>query len=389
MKNYYLSEKGELCREKIKGVYQIPAGVREIESRCFWYEKEMEGVVIPNGLERIGRQAFWGSSIRETIELPTTIKEIGAGAFSENEYLTHVTIPGGVRKVSRFLFCGCERLETIVLEEGVEEIGDFAFEGTNNLLHLFLPKSIKKINSRAFPKRREFYIFYAGNKEEWDRVMFSDQREKSKNKYVIVYNEFNLPKMPKNNNRAVDTNVVERAIIDGVLKRQDRNSPKLVPAGTIRLEDEFYYATDLAEIILPKGLKEIGDACFAGYMGKTIVLPESVEKIGACAFECCQNLKEVTIPSGVRVLETCIFNNCRKLKRLNLQEGLEEIGMWVIKNTSIKEITLPNSLKTMRYLSLGGCKNLKTIVYKGTNKNIINSLKLKRQYSNLELILND
>ncbi|MBR6750659.1 MAG: leucine-rich repeat protein, partial [Clostridia bacterium] len=85
--------------------------------------------------------------------------------------------------------------------------------------------------------------------------------------------------------------------------------------------------------------------------------------------------------------ETCIFNNCRKLQRLNLQEGLEEIKMWVIKNTSIEEITLPNSLKTMSYEALARCKNLKRIIYKGTDKNIIYTL--KKEYSNLELIFRD
>lgn len=386
MKNYYLTEKGELCREKIKGIYQIPEGVREIESKCFLYEKEMEGVIIPNGLERIGRQAFEGCSIQETIELPSTIKEIGEGAFSFNEYLTHITIPGSVRKINRFLFCGCERLETIVLEEGVKEIEEYAFDGTKELLYLFLPKSIKKINSMAFPKRREFYVFYADNKEEWNKIIFSDQQKMTKNKCVILYNVCTLPEMLKNN-IDLKANVTEREIANGVLKRQDRNSPKVVPAGTIRLEDDFYYTTDLTEIILPTGLKEIGDACFIGYMGKTIELPESVETIGDCAFEFCQNLEEITIPSKVKVLKTCMFNNCRKLKRLNLQEGLEEIKMWVIKNTSIEEITLPNSLKTMSYEALGGCKNLKRIIYKGIDKNIIYTL--KKDYSNLELIFSD
>ena len=386
MKNYYLTEKGELCREKIKGIYQIPEGVREIESRCFWYEKEMDGVIIPNGLEKIGKQAFEGCSIRETIELPSTIKEIGEDAFSCNEYLTHFTIPGSVRTINRFLFCGCERLETIVLEEGVKEIEEYAFYGTKELLYLFLPKSIKKINSMAFPRRREFYVFYAGNKEEWDKIMFSDQQKKTQNKCVILYNVCTLPEMLKNN-KELKANVTEREIANGVLKRQDRNSPKVVPNGTNKLEDDFYYATDLTEIILPKGLKEIGAGCFVGYMGKTIELPESVEKIGACAFEFCQNLEEITIPSGVKVLETCMFNNCRKLQRLNLQEGLEEINMWVIKNTSIEEITLPNSLKTMSYEALARCKNLKRIIYKGTDKNIIYTL--KKEYSNLELIFRD
>lgn len=387
MKNYYLTEKGELCREKVKGIYQIPAGVREIESRCFYFEKEMEGVIIPNGLERIGRNAFVGASIHGTIELPSTIKEIGEGAFAENEYITHFTIPGSVRNVRRFLFCGCEQLETIILEEGVEEIEDFAFEGTTNLRHLFLPKSIKKISQKAFPKRTEFYILYAGTKEEWDNVILYGQPREMIVRYQVLFNRYPLRKKPKNDYEGVGRSCEEREIVDGKLKKMNRNFPQIVPNGTIKIEDDFYYTTDLTEIILPKGLKEIGDACFVGYMGKTIELPESVEKIGDCAFEFCQNLEEITIPSGVKVLETCIFNNCRKLQRLNLQEGLEEIKMWVIKNTSIEEITLPNSLKTMSYEALARCKNLKRIIYKGTDKNIIYTL--KKEYSNLELIFRD
>ena len=59
-----------------------------------WDLRNLKQVVIPEGIERIGNQWFWGSDI-ESIEIPATAKEIGADAFYNCKNLKSVTFADG------------------------------------------------------------------------------------------------------------------------------------------------------------------------------------------------------------------------------------------------------------------------------------------------------
>lgn len=52
-------------------------------------------------------------------------------------------------------------------------------------------------------------------------------------------------------------------------------------------------------LILPEGIKEIGDAAFAGVSIGSVVIPEGVTSIGAGAFEQCRGLHDIYIPETV------------------------------------------------------------------------------------------
>ena len=76
-------------------------------------------VVIPEGVERIWNQWFWGSDI-ESVEVPASVKEIGADAFYDCRKLKSVTFApkGGLERI----VAGCFHragIETIAIPKGV------------------------------------------------------------------------------------------------------------------------------------------------------------------------------------------------------------------------------------------------------------------------------
>lgn len=106
-------------------------------SRCLLYddkgteilgcdEEVCEDIVIPDGVIKIGKEAFKDKTDIESVVLPESLEEIGDMAFSN-----------------------CENITDIVLNEGLNSIGYDAFKGTQ-LSEVVIPYSVKYIGPSAF-----------------------------------------------------------------------------------------------------------------------------------------------------------------------------------------------------------------------------------------------
>ena len=76
-----------------------------------------------------------------------------------------------------------------------------------------------------------------------------------------------------------------------------------------------------------------------------VVLPDTLESIGANAFACMVRLKEITIPDSVVSIEGGAFAGCTHMTHVTLPRGLEEIPNRCFEDTALAEIVFPNSLK--------------------------------------------
>ena len=107
-------------------------------------------VTIPNGLIRIGQQAFKGCTALTSITIPDSVTQIYANAFEGCSSLTTITIPDGVIKISDNAFNGCTSLTSINIPDGVIKISGNAFNGCTSLTSINIPDSVTQINSSAF-----------------------------------------------------------------------------------------------------------------------------------------------------------------------------------------------------------------------------------------------
>ena len=126
-------------------------------------------------------------------------------------------------------------------------------------------------------------------------------------------------------------------------------------------------------------LDDANRATITGYSGNATALyiPDEIDghevvEIGDSAFENRTDLRTVMIPDSLEKIEFEAFYNCINLKIVDLSSNLTTIGYDVFGNCkSISKIEIPKSLKkfdgtwgrgtNLSYGAFGGCSNLKTV----------------------------
>ena len=99
----------------------VPKTVRVIGSLAFTRRAKLKKVQLPDGLERIGRDAFSDCDALEEVVIPASVKTIAPYAFGGCENLKKVTFLGEVTSLSRTAFSDCFNLYTILVPQGKEK----------------------------------------------------------------------------------------------------------------------------------------------------------------------------------------------------------------------------------------------------------------------------
>ena len=151
--------------------FNVHADCKYINYRCFHSHKSLEKVVLPQGLEKIGFQAFVYTNIK-TISIPSTVTTVYEGAFGYTP-LESIVLPNSVTTMERMVFYACEKLksaslsnslkavpsyifynctalESVVVAENTTEVQDYAFFGCTKLSYCELPDKVTKIGRCAF-----------------------------------------------------------------------------------------------------------------------------------------------------------------------------------------------------------------------------------------------
>ncbi len=111
-------------------------------------------------------------------------------------------------------------------------------------------------------------------------------------------------------------------------------------ASTVEIIDvaAFEECKALAEITLPKGLKEFGEEAFFG----------------------CSSLTSISIPEKVTYLPDCIFQSCSSLKNIDLG-NVRKFGKQVFQYCGFEKFVIPDGVKTLSENMFFSCRNMKTI----------------------------
>ena len=101
--------------------------------------------------------------------------------------------------------------------------------------------------------------------------------------------------------------------------------------------------TGLSEIKC-NGISEYNSKFSSCYYLKSIILPDSLQKLGDYAFTYCKYLEEIKIPDGTLTIGVCAFYQCNNLSSL----------------------TIPNTVSSIGYGAFYNCSKLNSINYRGT-----------------------
>lgn len=166
----------------------------------------------------------------------------------------------------------------------------------------------------------------------------------------------------------------------------------VLPSGLKSVGDFAFCGVRLESIELPDGLEAIGRMSFASTFIEGVEIPDSVKTLGYGAFSVCSQLRKVKlprnitvipegcfdedafieaveIPAGVREIRAMAFHQCMSLSSLRLPDGLVRIGSGAFMEcSSLRTVYIPPSVEHLSASAFDGCPSYLTVTgWKGTN----------------------
>lgn len=124
------------------------------------------------------------------------------------------------------------------------------------------------------------------------------------------------------------------------------------------------YPEDLEIVVIPEGIKSIGEKVFSCKKMKSITFPSTLETIKKQAFIQAENLQEITFPASLTTIESAAFIYCAGLKKVDLsQTKLTTLtGELFASCKSLTEVILSNTIQYIDYQAFYRTNSLQKIV---------------------------
>ena len=276
---------------------------------------EIKEFVIPYGVTKIDKFAFYYCIGLTSVTIPNSITSISDGAFRRCSGLTSVSIPSSVTSIGYYAFSYCFSLTSVTVDwETPLVINSTTFQNSNLFnVTLYVPSGCKKAYQAA-----DYW------KDFRNIVGISDSN-------VITFTDANVKALCVAN---WDTNgdgelsegeAADVTSLDNVF----RNNQEIVSFGELQYftgltsicENAFQFCETLTSVTLPNSVTSIEADAFNNSGLTSITIPQSVTSISDRAF-CYTGLTAVVIPkSVVSIGEINIFGGCTALKSIVVEDG--------------------------------------------------------------------
>ena len=353
-------------KDIINGTTVIPANITEINEYAF-AGTDLKFINIPEHVNKIGNNAFYGCKLLETINIPNNVTEIGNRAFGQCYNLKAITlsnniteiqdqtfischsleaidIPSSITKIEEYAFCDCSHLKTINIPESVTEIQNYAFKYCNALETINIPNSVIEIGTGAFYECYNLKVITLSN----NITEIQDQTFE----YCHSLEAINIPNSV--------TKIEDYAFCDCINLKSINIPENVNKIGNFTFSNCSYLKT----IDIPESVTEIGNGAFMQcYSLELITIPNTIKKIQTRTFESCYSLKTINIPSSVTTIENYAFYNCINLKLINMNDKINSIE----KNAfslcyNLQSLVISSNIKKIENNAFNNCPKLDTII---------------------------
>ena len=321
-------------------------------------DTEITDLIIPEGIETIGDNAFYYCSGLNSITIPSGLKKIGNGAFTlceiekvvVSDLASYCGITFGCKLGSRLYSDENTEIIDLIIPEGVTSISGDAFDGFYNLKSVSIPRSLTSIGMRAFSGCEGLTKVIVPDIAAWCSISFDGSGSNPLCCAQHLYSDNN-------------TEITELDIPD-----------KTEKIGSYA----FYNASFLTKVRISNGVTAIGESAFAGCkMMTSVIIPSTLNKIEWWAFSGCENLVKVVIPDLAAWCAISFDNNDTnplstahhlysdedtEIKKLEIPDGVTSIGKYSFYGCgSINSIILPRTVTTFGEYAFRGCNGVTSV----------------------------
>lgn len=326
-------------------------------------------VIIPEGTEKIGKNAFYGNKVITEVTMPNTIISIGENAFAECIKLKTVKFSEKLERIEYQAFKKCKELTKAALPETLSYIGYEAFAACPKLKMISCASENIRVDSKFFDDKCKLLydengmLIFAGvlfdyiGKAENVEVPYGVKRIMNEAFAVNSWDEASK----------IKSVILPETVVD-VGCRAFANCKKLkkfsAPAGITYGTAAFYGCKSLADdtgfiIVNNNALDYFGNF-------KIVTIPDGVHTLSDKLFEVSyetnpgnKKITEVNLPASLKKIGSEVFSGCSALVSIDIPNSVIEIGDRAFTNcTSLKQINLPSSVQKLGAGLFAGCKSL-------------------------------
>ena len=383
----------------------IPGSVETISTYAFAGCSALETVRMNTGVRNVDASAFAGCEKLTTVIFPATLTTIGNNAFDGCTGITSLTLPSKLETIGNYAFKDVQ-ITTVVVPKSVTSIGAGAFQGCP-LESITLPfvGGSRKISSSTATSSSVYngqqywqngsiyafgYIFGGTSKvgtssaapsstSDWiyqGASYYEESHYSSGYHYMYYYYDgYYIPATLKivtisdatgiSANAFYGCTMIESLTLnEGITVIYDKAFYECSALKSMKVPTTvetigsyaWYNCSEMTSIQLPN-IAELSEYLLYGCSKLTeVVIPDSVTKIGACAFNGCTGITALIIPDQVLVIEAGAFSGCTGIKTVRLSANLKSIGSSAFEGcTGITVLTLPSKLET---IGSGAFKNV-------------------------------
>ena len=303
--------------------------------------RPMSSYAMPESIEKINEYAFWGANLLTAVSISNHVTVIPEYAFDNCNSLTAVNIPGSVRALNAYSFGNCHNLLSVKIPDSVGYIDELAFALSDRV-------NLENEEGEAVDTedRNDTSVIYdeeitePASAETAEPMETAETAEPAEiiNQYVdyqdnklpgeygstkIVGNSAMMlipPQMPvkgfsiagaeiEDDLSVIGSSTTFRGndyqLVNGVLGGYHGNDEMLtLPQGITEIGNRaFYKNTGIRQVALYDGITTIGDFAFARSGIESLMIPQTVQKIGYAAFYHAENLNNLMIPETVETIE--------------------------------------------------------------------------------------
>ena len=372
----------------------LPTTLKNIPDYVFYSNTALTKMVLSSDIESIGNYSFYGcTNLTEIIANSTITKltSVGNGAFEGCSVLlklfngaeNQIVVPNGVETIGYNAFKNNTSITKVVVPNTVTSIGEGAFKYCSNLEDITIPfvgssETTTSTRYQAFGHIFGYYDYSSTHYLMSDSTSYTSQTVSHTTSSYTYYHAYSIPKSIRSVTITKQTTIPANAF-----RNCDLIETINLAENTVSIGDYCFYnckgitaynGNENGVSILPKTLVNISNYAFYNNISlASVTFSNSMESIGDYAFYGCSNLSEFIADSAITKLTSIgssAFHNCVLLGQLfngvdgeiNIPNGVTFIGANAFyNNDAITKVIVPNTVTSIGDGAFKYCSNLADI----------------------------